>query len=180
MWQSIPLQAAILVVLVAANYHEPISQTVKVEKDDKYETIQIYATLAPALLKDAPTQHKVEFKATRLSGTAQFDYLIDIQQWRLRPKNLDRLYTVLNAKQHELECIGEGDSVARSNGLSLDSAAIGATRSSCASNCLTQALSLSISNLHQTTSVCEFNVKLIHNRYSNLTNLLSDVKELHL
>ena len=83
MWQSIPLQAAILVVLVAANYHEPISQTVKVEKDDKYETIQIYATLAPALLKDAPTQHKVEFKATRLSGTAQFDYLIDMLQWHL-------------------------------------------------------------------------------------------------
>ena len=83
MWQSILVQASILLVLVAANYHEPISQTVKVEKDGKYETIQINATLAPAWLKDAPTQHKAELKVMRLSGTTQFDYRIDIQQWRL-------------------------------------------------------------------------------------------------
>ena len=83
MWQSILIQGAILSVLVAAKYNEPNSLNVIVKKDDKYETIQINATLAPAWLKDAPTQHMAELKVMRLVGTAQFDYRIDIQQWRL-------------------------------------------------------------------------------------------------
>ena len=83
MWHPILLQAAILAVLVSAEYNEPISREVNIQHGEQKESIQINVTLAPHWLKDAPTQHKAEFKATRLSGPTQFNYRIDIQQWRL-------------------------------------------------------------------------------------------------
>ena len=85
MWNSILLRGFILVVLVKANYNEPASETVFVQKDGNEETIQINVTLVPDSQMHPPNEDTIELTATRVNGTDAFSYRLDIQQWRLRP-----------------------------------------------------------------------------------------------
>ena len=83
MWSSILLRGFILVVLVTANYNDPASETVFVQKDGESETIQINMTLVQHSQLPSVSEDEMVLNATRVNGTTAFSYRLDIQQWRL-------------------------------------------------------------------------------------------------
>ena len=83
MWNSVLLRGFILGVLVTANYNEPASEILHVNKDGEEENIQINVTLISHSQRQDASEAKIEVKATRVNGSRAFSYRLDIQQWRI-------------------------------------------------------------------------------------------------